>query len=285
MDIRKYIIFQIPFFLLTYISSSFGKDFNKQKKSISLKTFNHANLDTKENWKKEYNKALTFFKNGQYIEANKIFDDIIPLMVLSEEIIDARLKQAYCSFYNDDFISSIYQFEKFYNDYKNTKFAEEALYMLGLSNSKVSGSIHHDQNHTEEAVYIFKNYLKQYPNGKYRIEAKNNLDLMLTKIFEKELDIVDTYYILEYYSAAKKILDDFIDEIPNNDLAIKARWLKLNILYYDAYYSKTEWPKWVEAMTYCLKFISDYTANKYTKKANKIYKKIEKSIIKLEGKT
>lgn len=280
---NRFILFIFHIFLLTqvFFPFAYAKGLNKKE---NLKKFDKPlNLEVKESWRDEYNKALELYNKGKYEDAAKIFDDIVPLMVLNKEIIDARLKQSYCSFHKGDYMSSIYQFEEFYNDYNNSKYAEEALYMLGLSNSKFSGSIHSDQSHTEEAIYIFKDYLKIYPQGKYKTEVENNLEQMLIKIYKKELDIVNTYFILEYYTAAKKILAGFINEIPNSNLALEAKWTMLNILYYDAYYSKNEWPKWTEAMGYCLEFISDNADTKYIKKANKIYNNIKKTISKLEA--
>ncbi|MCP3659484.1 MAG: outer membrane protein assembly factor BamD [Bacteroidetes bacterium] len=281
MNKLRCFVFQIIFFLLLHNFNSFGKTVEKQKHS-SLKLFGIPNSN--QGWRKEYDKALDFYNNGLYKQAEKLFDEIIPLMVLSEEIVDARLKQAYCSYYNEDYFASIHYFAEFCNDYANSKYEEEAIYMLGLANSKVSGSIHYDQNYTQEAVYILKNYLKKYPSGKYVDEVNETLDLMLIKIHEKKYDVAYTYYSLEYFDAAKKVLGDFINDITNSKLALSARWLMLNILYYDAYYSKTEWQKWVEAMGYCLEFISDNSDLKYSKRINKIYKSIKKSIIKLESK-
>ncbi len=236
-------------------------------------------------WKKNYNSALALYKKGKYSKAIKILDEIIPLLLTRKEIIEARFIQAQCSFKSKDYISSKYQFEEVYDDYPASVYAEESLYMLAFSLYKRSPSIDFGQKVTKDAIQIFDYYLIVYPNGKFHVESKKYLNELNKKLLKKEIDIAKCYYNLEYYVSTQNTLESAIPTfsriIPNSKLIIKAEWMLLESVYYEAKSTdkKRRKPKLIKALEYAVEFLSKYSNDtKYTKKAKKLFNKIQNSI-------
>ncbi len=214
-------------------------------------------------WGNDYNKACVSYKKKKYEEVLKILDDIIPHMMLDSKIVDVKIMQAYSNFHIDNLDAAIYQLEELVTICKRTVHLENVEYTLSLAyEKKIHGMNRKNVEYRDEAEVKLKMYLQKYPDSIHFQEVKEKLKGIYISKFEEDLDIITTYYLLEYYDAARSLMKKIIDKIDIEEYKIKADYLTLNILYKRALLKK-ELPKIAEALAFCLNFISDYAITKY----------------------
>ena len=76
------------------------------------------------------------------------------------------LAQAY--YFNKDYTDAVYELRRFMRDYPKSPLMEDAQYYLSLCFLKQSRIAVLDQEETKLAIDELKNYLHEYPRGKYR---------------------------------------------------------------------------------------------------------------------
>jgi len=123
------------------------------------------------------------------------------------------LAQAY--YFNKDYTDAVYELRRFMRDYPKSPLMEDAQYYLSLCFLKQSRIAVLDQEETKLAIDELKNYLNEYPQGKYRDDVKKAIGTCREKLAEKNFKNARLYFRLKDYQAAVIYCQSVIDKFPD----------------------------------------------------------------------
>ncbi len=224
----------------------------------------------------KYQQAITRYEAKDYSEAFRLFEETLPLLRGKEEEASAVFYQAYCSFHRKNYIQSSDRFKYFRETFLGDLRVEEAIYMQGHALYLNSPDVKLDQALTQEAAYVFRSYLSDYPRGTYVDKASVQLEVLNNKLALKDFNNAKFYYQLAHYRAAVVALRNFQKDFPTSSYNEEAAYLKADAQY--RYFKKTQGIDQKEqsniAIKYCQEFLDCYPDSQYTLAVEAMYESL-----------
>ncbi|HTF80109.1 MAG TPA: outer membrane protein assembly factor BamD [Cytophagales bacterium] len=254
----RYIIQFISITLLLGVASSCSK-FSKAQRST--------------NAEHKFTSAMEYYDKGDYYKASVLFEELLPMLRGTKNAEVAQLKYSYCQYYMDQYVMSGYYFKKFYETYPTSEYAEEALFMSAKSSSISSPDVELEQSTTQEALDAVQDFLRIYPDSKYKEECHQMIDKARAKLEEKSYNSAMLYYKLDDYRAAIITFDNFKNDFPESKRLEEVQFLKIKTQYNYAKNSieKKREERYKQTLEFYQDFIDKYPNSKYLKDAEKIY--------------
>ncbi len=140
-----------------------------------------------------YNQGLDLLKRAKYYEASEKFGDIYfqhPGGVLTPY---AEIMEAYSLYRAKKYLDAIDVLDNFMIIHPSHTDMAYVIYLKGLCHYDQISDIHHDQNHTKQALGIFEALISKYPYTNYASDAKTKLQFIHDNLAAKEM------YIGRYY--------------------------------------------------------------------------------------
>jgi outer membrane protein assembly factor BamD len=167
----------------------------------------------------EYERALSFFNAGKYVDALTSFERIIFYYASSEYVDDAQYWLARSYFAKKDYSQAILEFDYLIKNFTNSSFLEEAYLFRAKSYYSNAPGYEKDQTETRDAIGYLDEFLTQFPTSTHADEAKELILTARSRLAIKELASGKTYmkmneldaaiiyfkYILESYPETKVI--------------------------------------------------------------------------------
>ena len=147
---------------------------------------------------KAYQEGMVAFKNQNYFEAAKKFNEAEILFPQSQWAPKSSLMTSYSYYiedYNNKAIAELLNFFKKYPNDPNTSYAH---YLLAMSYYNLIVDEKKDLEPLKKSKTQFEYIIKQYPNTEFSLDAKFKLDLINEMIASKEM------YIARHYIKKKK---------------------------------------------------------------------------------
>src|SRR5690606_33477977 len=216
MSGRSYNILILSFAALLLLGACAGK-FRKVQKSAD--------------WKVKYNAAIEYYENQEYYKASILFEETLPLMLGRPEAEKAQFLFAYSHYYQGNRLLSAHYFKTFFDTYRRSEYAEEALFMHAYSLFKESPKYNLDQTSTIEAVNAMQNFLNIYPYSEYKDQANEIIDQLQLKLEIKAFEKAKQYYKLDNLHAAVVAFESFQEQYPDSEMVEEAAFLKVDAQY------------------------------------------------------
>jgi outer membrane protein assembly factor BamD len=224
--------------------------------------------------KKDYNKALP------------LFEELLTVFRGTSKAEQLYFYYAYAHFGIDDFQSAQYFFDNFTSTFPNSRYSEEAAYMVGYCLYKDSPRFNLDPTSTYRAIAELQGFTNRFPRSK-RVEDCNKLiEELRGKLETKTFRLAQLYYNIENYQAAIIAFKNFSRDFPDTRLAAEANHFMLLSAYKYALGSvetkKRE--RFNEAIKYYYTFAERFADSELKKSAEDIYARCNKELETLDRK-
>lgn len=176
-----------------------SKNKKVKKNKVSFETFDY-----------NYEKALKFYHNNQFLSAAKLFEELYPLS-LGTSMADTLLFMfADCYYQNKDYEMAAFHFKDYARRYPRSPRAELAYVMSVKAIYHISPHYALDQSETIYAIEELKTFIALYPNSEYMDECNEMLDVLRNKLAKKDFEMVKLYFHTENYKAAQIAIKNFL---------------------------------------------------------------------------
>lgn len=167
-------------------------------------------------YEKKLDRAKQYYDKGNFVKANALFEELIPVYKGTDKAEEIYFLFAYCNYYQGDYSLAQYHFKNYYRNFPNTKHSEECLFMNAYCYYLNSPSYRLDQTDTKNAMAELQNFIDQYPEST-RIDSCNHIsDLLRGKLEHKDYDIAKQYFNISDYKAAITSCKNFMKDFPES---------------------------------------------------------------------
>ena len=174
---------------------------------------------------------VRLYEQKRYAKANQEIELLLPLLKNRIDRSKFELYQAYCNYYQKNYLASANQFHLFVKQYPSFPQVEEALFMRGYSLAFENVDIQLDQTATYDAIRCLEHYVAVYRAGAYLDKAFDALQSLQARLMQKSFQAAALYVRLGYYNAAILALKNFDQAYP--EAPLKEKVLRLLIKCYD----------------------------------------------------
>lgn len=241
---------------------------------------------TFESFDQNYEKALRFYENRQYLSAAALFDELYPLSLGTPRSDTILFLFAECYYKNKDYNMAALHFRDYVRRFPNTDRTEDAFYYCISAIYNTSPEYYLDQSNTEYAIEQIKAFLQAYPDNKHIEECNVMLDDLRLKLARKKVEILKLYYNTDHFEACQVAAKSFFNEYAYSPLMPEAiYYLVLNNLEFARKSVEAKKQERYQAcLDACIKMQLDYSQSPYLKEVDKIAAEVRKQLEKY-GKT
>ncbi len=228
-----------------------------------------------------YDAAVHYYETGDYHRAGLILEELIPVIIGSAKAEKVQFYYAYCHYHQLQYQMSAHYFKSFYDTYRRSTYAEEALYMHAFSLFKNTPVYHLDQSGTNEAINALQEFINRYPNSSFAQECAKNIQSLRERLETKSYEIAKRYHRLRRFKASVIAYDNFMKDFPDSHYREEVAFLKMKAQYELASISiyslkKERLDKTLEDYYYFLDKFG--TSSSYLKSAESIYESCQREL-------
>ncbi len=227
---------------------------------------------TFETFDQNYERALKYYNNKQWLSAAGLFEELYPLS-LGTPRADTILYLFADSYYqNGDYNMAAFHFRDYVRRYPNADRTEDAFFRCIQAVYKTSPEYYLDQSNTEYAIEQIKAFLQAYPDNKHVEECNVMLDDLRLKLARKELEIMKLYYNTDHYEACQIAAKNFFNKYAYSPLMPEAGYyLVLNNYEYAKRSTERKKPERLKTcLESCQRMLLHHPDCSYIKEVEKI---------------
>ncbi|MCU0354390.1 MAG: outer membrane protein assembly factor BamD [Cytophagales bacterium] len=219
--------------------------------------------------------AFDYYEKKDYYRADILLGDVLPLIQGSPDAEKGTFYHAYCKYHLGLYEESRYQFQKFYETYARSQYAEEAMYMSAVSLHANSPTYNLDQSNTLDAAAALQNFINTYPDSKYIEESTRLITELRQKIEKKAFEQAVLYSRIGNHKAALVAFNNFQRGFPDSDYNEEIAFRKVESAYQLAQQSieTKQKERFQEAVTSYENFLDKYPQSKFLRRAESYYEK------------
>ena len=159
--------------------------------------FNRVFKSTDYDYRYEYAKQC--FAEGRFNHAETLLQDLITLKKGTDEAEEALYMLGMSQYMNGDFETAATTFKKYFSSYPRGVYAEHAMYYVGQSLYEGAPESRLDQTPTIGAINAYQQFMDFFPESRLRGKAQDRLFELQDKLVMKELLSAQLYYNLGGY--------------------------------------------------------------------------------------
>lgn len=163
--------------------------------------------------------AEQFYVQKKYIQAQQVYEDIMPHFRGTEKYEDIFYKYTYSAYNLKDYANAESLFKTFAETFPNSARLEEAEYMRAYSYYKQSPKVELDQTPTSKTIALMQAFINSHPNSSKIKEANEIIDLCRAKLELKEFKGAQLYFDLGYFKSAGVAFSVLMDNYPDSENA------------------------------------------------------------------
>ena len=169
-----------------------------------------------------YTEAHAYFKDKNYEEAAKYFDEVEKQHPYSIWAPRAQIMTAY-SFYNaDKYDDAILALDRFIQLHPGNKNIAYAYYLKGLCYFEQMSDVSREQKMTEDALETFKELLYRFPNSVYVADVNEKLKEIYSHLAGKEMSVGRYYQKNKEFVPALNRFQSVLLDYPNANQSSEA---------------------------------------------------------------
>ena len=219
-------------------------------------------------------KADVYFEKEKYLEAQTLYENVIPFYRGKQEAAEIFFNYAYTHYYQSEYLLANHYFKNFGTTYYQSPNREEAMYMAAISHYEMSPKYKLDQTYTDKAINDFQLFINTFPNSERAAEATRLIDEMRAVKEEKAYQEGQLYFDIKQYQSAIVSFENMLIEYPDSEKALDVR-RKIIIsafkLAQNSVYSKKE-ERYLDVVKRIDKFLSKNPKTKFTRELNQLKK-------------
>ncbi len=160
-----------------------------------------AALQNSRDFEYKYEVAKSYLMEGKYGQASILFAEVLAVMKGTAYAEESLYLAGMSNFKNKDYDAASLYFRKYYQVYPKGLYVEYARYYCGLSLYKMTPDPRLDQQSTYEAIREFQEFLDLYPYTSIKRETQEMIYVLQDKLVEKEYLSAKLYFDLGSYTA------------------------------------------------------------------------------------
>jgi len=149
--------------------------------------------------------AEQYYAKKKYVQAQQVYEDIMPSFRGQPEFEDIYYKYAYTAYYQRDYLNAENLFKGYLEIYSTSARAEEIDYMRSYTFYKQSPKAALDQSATLKAIGMFQTFINTHPGSVRNKEATVLIDGLRQKLEVKDMRAAQLYYDIGQFRAADRV--------------------------------------------------------------------------------
>ncbi|MGB1077183.1 MAG: outer membrane protein assembly factor BamD [Bdellovibrionales bacterium] len=141
-----------------------------------------------------YDQATTALKEGRYIEASHLFQEVERQHPYSQLAVKSQLNTAYAAYKDLRYDEAIIALDRFVELHPGNEDVPYALYLKALCYYEQISDVRRDQEMTTLALNAFDALIKRFPENDYARDGELKRDLTMDHLAGKEME-VGRYYL------------------------------------------------------------------------------------------
>jgi outer membrane protein assembly factor BamD len=167
--------------------------------------------------------AIKKINSGKSGTAKIILEDV-KLQCAGHEIMDTAEYYLGVALMNLKFYAEAkLEFSRLTQDFPNSPFFDESLYMIALSVYKTSRPVDRDQAETKEALKLLRDFVETYPSSFFADSAQKYMARAVDKLAEKDFNSARFYQKVGEKEAAVICYKSFINDYAGSSFVAQAR--------------------------------------------------------------
>jgi outer membrane protein assembly factor BamD len=203
--------------------------------------------------------AKRFSKKKEVDKAKNSIQLVMEDFPDSKERITALMMLADIHYNEDEFEESKFHYQKFTELYPAHRYVDRAHFYKAMSNFQLIDLASRDLTPVNSALEGFRNFLTDFPNSKYKGNAKKRINKCLDILAQNIFEIGKFYYRTGSYQSAIIRLKSLIAEYSTNSHIVEAEFLLAESYFHEQNYE--------EARTRYKKVLQKYPRTEFAKKA------------------
>ena len=172
-------------------------------------------------YKTRFEDGLAFFEEEKYVKASQQFNIIVERASHTDLGDDALFFLAESYFLNKDYDLALVEFEKLVSRMGFSPYIEKSRWRICETLLLLSPNFYHDQDSSKKAISQIQEFLDDFPNSEYSIDADKLINELRTRLAEKNMETGKLYVKLKAYDSAivsyKIVVNEFYDTKFFND--------------------------------------------------------------------
>lgn len=177
--------------------------------------------------------AEQYYAQKKYVEAQQVFEDIMPYFRGSDKYEDMFYKYAYCAYNEKDYMNAESLFKTYTENFPNSPRLEECEYMRCFCYYKQSPKVELDQTATSKTISLMQAFINTHPQSSRIKDATEIMDLCRAKLELKEYQAAKLYYDMGGYNyrAAAIAFSTLIEDYPDSDKGDAYKLMSIKAYY------------------------------------------------------
>lgn len=237
----------------------------------------HRKAAAGQDLEKKLEAARAYYAEGNFVKAQPLLEELISIYRGTPKGEVIYFNYAMTHMYMGAYPVASFHFKNFADNYPNSQWAEQALFLYAQSLSYDSAPTELDQESTRSAIDAFQLFINRYPQSP-RVDSSNtSIDKLRVKLQEKAYSAASLYYKLEDYRAAavayRALLKDF-PELPERE--------EVDFLVFKSYYlwaensiPEKQAERYAIAREFYANFAGTYPKSERMREALKLYRDLE----------
>lgn len=175
--------------------------------------------------------AEQYYAKKKYINAQVLYEDVIPYFKGKPEFEDIYYKYAYTAYNQKDYLNAENLFKTYLEIFPNSQRAEEIEYMRAYTFYKQSPKAALDQTNTIKAMGMMQTFINTHPTSPRVQEATAIIDQLRNKLELKDLQAAQLYFDLGQFRAAAVSFNTLLNNYPDSDQSAFYKLMSIKAYY------------------------------------------------------
>ncbi len=175
-----------------------------------------------ENTEEIFRKSVEFYEKKKYKEAIEGFKKVIYAKEISENTDDAQFYLAMCFYKIKDYEQSFMEFKFLKDHFPNSEYREESEFMMIKIEFSQLPNEQLDQEKTYEIIGNANNFIKNYPESKFKKETEEIIKKCRERIAKKIFNTMNLYLKMNKKESARIYFQILKEEYSDLDIYKKA---------------------------------------------------------------
>lgn len=162
---------------------------------------------------------------GKYFTALEYFEEILDRYPFSPEATLAELKAADCNYFMERYIEAFTLYKQFEERHPTNEAIPYVMFQKAMTHYQRMDRVDRDPTGATEAIKLFDQLLRAYPNSPYTAEAQARIVEASEFLADHEYAVVQFYVRTEKYSQAEKRLKYILAMYPEAKVIPQAKEL------------------------------------------------------------
>ncbi|MFT5724113.1 MAG: outer membrane protein assembly factor BamD [Bacteroidia bacterium] len=228
-----------------------------------------------------------YYNKGDYARAQIMLEQLVGKFGRGSNAEEVYFLYAYCHFGMNDYHMAAYHFQNFAERYPQSKYHEQAAFMIARCEFEKTLVAELDQTNTKKAIEAIQLFINRYPKSE-SVETGNKLiDDLRSRLHEKAFNTAILYYNMESYLSAYTSFKNAVIDFPDIPEKEKVDFYIVKSAYRYAKQSVTtlQADRYETALEEAQEYLTNYTENKYVKEVTQMRESSETLINSLRSTT